>query len=331
MPAQNASRDQAAETEASYQAELAAAPDDLARARIGNKLAVLYQAQDRYPDAERTFRTVLQWRQKSLPVGSIEIAYSLNNLGEIYRVQGHYWEARKLMENAVHSLQQSHADAAGLPILLGNLAIVLCHFREFDKAEELLRKSLNYYQRQAVESREYGVMVDNLAQILQMKKELDAAAPLYEQAIGILERVGVPARLELASALSNAGILFQRLNRIQDSRKAEQRALDLLPPSGEKVLRSEILWNLGNVELSAGGAADSLPYFEQSLAIQEQTFGADYPATAQLLLDYSVATQRAGNKSLSRKLHKRAMDLLARLNQAPEQMTVSVKALLPRK
>lgn len=331
LPAQDPSRDQLSEAEVSYQAALAAEPNVLSRARIGNNLAVLYQRQERYEDAERAFRAVLQWRQDSLPPGSIEIAYSLNNLGEIYRIQGRFWEARNLMENAVHSIRQSQVEAGGLPIIFANLAIVLCHFGEFDQAEELLRKSLNYYQRKGIESREYGVAVGNLAEVLQLKKETEAAAPVYERAIGILERIGAPARVELAATLANAGTLYQRLKRIEDSRQAELRALDLLPPSGDKVLRSEILRNLGNLEVSTGAAADSLPYFEQSLAIQEHTFGADHPATAGLLLDYSFATQRAGNKPLSRKLRKRAMDLLARPAQSPEQMTVSVMDLLATK
>jgi hypothetical protein len=56
--------------------------------------------------------------------------------------------------------------------------------------------------------------------------------------------------------------------------------------------------------------------------------GQDHPATARLLLDYAAATLRAGNKSLSRKLRKRAAELLARFNlQSRDNMTVSVSAL----
>jgi hypothetical protein len=49
---------------------------------------------------------------------------------------------------------------------------------------------------------------------------------------------------------------------------------------------------------------------------------------ASLLLDYSSATLRAGKKSLSRKLRRRAMDLLARLKSpSRDQMTVSLSDL----
>ncbi len=303
--------------------------DDLTRAKIANNLGDLYQRQDRFRDAERMFQCALQWRQKNLPAASIEVAYSFNNLAEIYRVEGRNWEARNLMETAVRSLQQSHANAPGLPIILSNLAIVLCRFKEYDDAEELLRSALiSYGPGPEGPSREYAVTLNNLGEVLQSKNNLDAAAPLYQQAIGIFEQLGAPARLDLAATLSNTGQLYQRQDRIEDARQAEERALELLHPEGDAVLRSQILRNLGNIVLNAGNPADSLPYFEQSLFIQEKTLGEEHPATASLLLDYSSATLRAGNKSLSRKLRKRAIDLIERLNsQSADQMTVSVRDL----
>jgi tetratricopeptide (TPR) repeat protein len=318
-----------AEAEKLYLAALGDGYDaDLVRAKIANNLAALYRRQDRYQDAERMFRCILQWRQKNLPAGSIEVAYALNNLGDIYRVEGRDWEARNLMETGLRSLQQFHMDAPGLPVLLSNLAVVLCRFHEFDKAEDMLRTAITCYDKRGeTDIREYGVTLSNLGQVLETKNDLEAAAPLYEQAIGIFERLGVPARTDLAATLANAGALYQRLDRIEEARQAEQRASELLHPAGDAALRAQILRNLGNI-VAAGHAPDSLPYFEASLAIQEKTFGADHLATVGLLLDYSSATLRAGNKSLSRKLSKRAIDLLAKLNsQSPDQMTVSLRDL----
>ncbi len=321
------------EAEELYRAALGARyDDDLTRAKIGNNLAALYLRQDRYSDAEQMYRSVLEWRQKNLPPSSIEVAYSLNNLGEVYRSEGRDWEARNLMETAVRSLQQFHADAPGLPAMLGNLAIVIGRFGELDKAEELLRQALISFVRQGTDSREYAVTLGNLGQVLQTKNELEPAAAVYEQAIGIFERVGPAARTDLAATLANAGILYQRMDRVDESRQAEQRAMELLHRAGDALLRAQILRNLGNIMAETGNPADSLPYFEQSLGIQDKTLRADHPATAGLLLDYSSATRRAGNKSLSRKLRKRATELLARLSsQAPQQLTVSVRDLLAAK
>jgi tetratricopeptide (TPR) repeat protein len=324
-----ASQGRNSEAEHLYRAALDARyDDDLARAKIGNNLAALYQREDRYDDAERMFRCVLQWRQKNLSPDSIQIAYSLNNLAEIYRIEGRAWEARNLMESALRSLQQYHPDAPGLALILGNLAIVLCRFSEYDKSEELLREALVFYEQRDAGTRDYAITLSNLGQVLELKKEFEAAAPWYERAIGILERLGPSATTDLAAALANTGTLYQRLHRVDESRQAEQRALQLLPAGGDALLRSQILRNMGSIIADAGNAADSLPYFEQSLGLQEKTLGFDYPATAELLLDYSRASLQAGDKSLARKLRKRAVQLLARLNsQSNEQLTVSLSEL----
>lgn len=328
-----ASEGRVVEAEKLYLAALDARyDDDLARAKIANNLAGLYQRQDRFRDAENMFRRALELRQKNLPASSIEVAYSLNNLGEMYRVEGRDWEARNLMGPAVRSLQQFHAEAPGLPIILSNLAMVVCRFADFDQAEEMLRAALLLYEKRRESGSEYGVTISDLGQVKEAKGERDAAVPLFEQAIGVFEHLDPPAKPELAATLANMGRLYQRLNRVEDARQAEERALDLLRPAADGALRAQILRNLGNIVASTGNPADSLPYFQQSLLIQEKTLGEEHPATASLLLDYSSASQRAGKTSLARKLRKRAADLLARINsQSPDQMTVSVRDLLASK
>jgi tetratricopeptide (TPR) repeat protein len=318
------------EAERLYRSALGAAyNDDLTRAKIANNLAVLYKREDRYSDAERMFRNALQWRQRGLPEGSVEVAYSLNNLGDILRIEGRDWEAGKLLEISVQSLQQFHPDDPFLPLILSNLSSVRCWFGKFDDAEALVREALILYEKQkGAGSWEYGITINNLGRILQSKDEFKAADLLYAQAISIFERLGAQGRSYLATTLSNVGVLYQQQKQMEEARQAEQRALDLLGPTGDEPLRAIILRNLGNLVACTGNAADSLRYFEKSLTIQETALGGEHPMTAPLLLDYASAAMRAGDKSLSRKLTRRANELLNRLNhQSPEDLTVSVRAL----
>jgi tetratricopeptide (TPR) repeat protein len=319
-----------AEAEGLYRAALGGKyDDDLMRAKIANNLASLYQQEDRYGDAERMFRKALVWRQKNLPESSSEVAYSFNNLGEIFRIQGRDWEAGNLIETSVQSLRQFHPDDPRLPLILSNLASVRCRFGKFDEAEALLRAALASYEKQkGANSWEYGITLNNLGRVLQSKNEFEAADRLYAQAVAIFEPLGVQARPYLATALSNAGVLYERQKRVEEAMQSEQRALALLRPTGDEPLRASILRSLGNLLVNAGHAADSLPYFAKSLTIQEKALGAEHPTTAALLVDYASAAMQAGEKPLSRKLRERAKELLARLKrQSPEDLTVSVRAL----
>jgi tetratricopeptide (TPR) repeat protein len=318
------------EAEGLYRAALDAKyDDDLTRARIAHNLAVLHQRLDRFRDAERMFRTALQLQQKSLPATSIEITSSLNSLAQIYHVEGKDWEARNLLETAVRILQEFHADDPSLPLILSNLAAVRYTRKEFDEAETLLHAALVLFEKQhRAASLEYGAALSNLGQIRETKNDLEAADLLYAQSVSILEPLGAAARLELATTLSNTGFLYGQQNRIAEAKQVEQRAFGLLRPAGDGPLRAFILRNLGNIAAAEGNVIESLPYFEQALTIQEKIGGGERPAMANLLLDYASATLRAGNKPLSRKLRKRAVELLARLNhQSTDEMTVSIDAL----
>lgn len=319
-----------AEAETLYRAALEGAKqDEMASARIASNLGELYRRQDRYSEAERMFHSALEWRQKNLPESSAELAYARNNLGEIYRVEGRDWEARNLMESAARSLEQFHPDATGLPVVLSNFAVMLCKFGEFERAEESLRSALAGHERLHNTSKpEYAVTLTDLGELLEEQNQLLAAEPLYEQAVGIFEKAGSAASRDLAATLANQGELYQRLERREDAREAEQRALQLLDPKGDALLRAQILRNLGNIVAGGSKPGDSVPYFQQSLRIQEKTLGAEHPFTASLLLDYASATQRAGNRSLARRLRKRAEELIERLrSRSLPQVTVSLRDL----
>ena len=303
--------------------------DDLSRAKICNNLAWLYRRQDRYKDAEKELRRALEMRQKKLPPGSIEIAYSFNNLADMFRIEGRDWEARNLLETAVKNLREFHPDAPGLPIVLGNLAVILCQFHEFDQAEKLLRSALSDSERDHGEiSREVAIAANNLGQIMRAKNDLKGAAAMYDRAAGILEKLAPKNTSDLATVLANIGQLLSEQHQDGTARKTEERALGLLNGDGDGPLRAAILQNIGNIVAGSGNAAESLPYFEQSLDIQEKTLGPEHPATVRLLFDYSAATSRAGRKSMAHKLRKRAEELLRRLQiQSPDAFTVSLNSL----
>jgi tetratricopeptide (TPR) repeat protein len=303
--------------------------DDVTRASIATNLAWVYRQQDRYQDAEQLFRRALQWRQKHLPPSSVEITYSLSNLADVLSSEGRDWEARNLLETAVRILREFHPDAAGFPVITSNLAVVLSKFREYDEAEELLRTALNGAESEhGADSREVGAAANNLAQVLRAKKDFEGAAGMYKRAVDIFKALGPEATPDLATALANMGQLQEQQHQSGQARKTEQEALDLLRSDGNGPLRAAILQNLGNIVARSGNAAGSLGYFEESLNIHEKAFGPEHPATAGLLFDYAAATLRAGQRSLARKLRKRAEEMIARLHrESPDQFTVSLNSL----
>src|SRR5690242_3430627 len=83
-----------------YRAALVdAAGDGLTAANVASNLGALYKRENRYADAERMYRRALELRRERAPERP-EVAEAMNNLADIYGLEGRSWEGRELMAAA---------------------------------------------------------------------------------------------------------------------------------------------------------------------------------------------------------------------------------------
>ena len=78
-----------------------AGPDHPDVATSLNNLAVLYDDQGRYADAEPLYKRSLAIREKALGPDHPDVATSLNNLAELYDDQGRYADAEPLYKRSL--------------------------------------------------------------------------------------------------------------------------------------------------------------------------------------------------------------------------------------
>ncbi len=87
--------------------EKALGPEHPNVAQSLNNLALLYDAQGKYAEAEPLYKRALAIYEKVLGPEHPHVAASLNNLAELYRVQDKYAEAGKL-EARAKAIQTKH-------------------------------------------------------------------------------------------------------------------------------------------------------------------------------------------------------------------------------
>lgn len=299
-----------------YRAALTqSAREPILGATISTNLGALYKRLDRYTDAERLYQQALDLRRRWLPPTRPEIADSMNNLGEIYRLEGRYWEARNLTMAAVRALEQADPASPDMPIFLNNRAGLERDLHHPEIAEPLLRRAWTLAEvSSGPASRPVAIVLNTLGQVLADKRDFASAEPLYRRAADIFEKPETASPHDGAAVLSNLGRLLAALGRPEEARDTELRALALLDaqPHPDILLRATILQSLGGILAAQGDPSDALPYFERSLAAQERILGPENPRLAGVLADYSEAASRAGDRSRGRKLGKRAGQLLAR-------------------
>ena len=239
----------------------------------------------------------------------------MNNLAEIYRLEGRYWEARSLTEAAVDALRRSDPASPDMPVFLNNLGDLERDLHRLDKAEQSLQLAYRLAETlSGPQGRVLAIVLNNQGQLLTDKQDFAAAERLYRRSAAILENSGPDHAGELAVPLANMGHVLGLLGRNNEARQTELRALTLLnsQPYRDDLLYASILHNLGTLAAAEDHMADSLTYFAQSLATQERILGLEHPFIAEVLFDYAAAEQRAGAKSQAQKLRKRAERLMAR-------------------
>jgi len=84
------------QTKAALSAAEAFGPDDPRLATTLNHLALFYDAQGKYAEAEPLYKRALAIREKILGPEHPRLAITLNNLALFYRAQGKYAEAKPL-------------------------------------------------------------------------------------------------------------------------------------------------------------------------------------------------------------------------------------------
>ena len=113
-----------------------------------NNLAVLYQAQGRYGEAEPLYKRALEASERVLGKEHPDTLASVNNLALLYQAQGRYGEAEPLYRRALEAservLGKEHPDTL---TSVNNLAVLYQAQGRYGEAEPLYKRALEASER----------------------------------------------------------------------------------------------------------------------------------------------------------------------------------------
>jgi len=154
-----------------------------------NNLAVLYEYQGRYNDAEPLYLQSLDIRKHQLGDDHPFVASSLNNLAGLYRSQGRYNDAEPLYLQSLdiwkRQLGDDHPDVA---TSLNNLAGLYESQGRYNDAEPLYLQSLDIRKRQLGDDHpSVATSLNNLALLYESQGKYSEAEDLAKQALVIYQ------------------------------------------------------------------------------------------------------------------------------------------------
>ncbi len=251
--------------------------------RIIGNLALVYQVQGRYAEAERLQRDLLAMFEKALGPAHPTVATSLNNLAALYETQGRYAEAESLHKRALANREKAlgpeHIDVAHS---LNNLAVLYSAQNRPADAEPLSKRALVIYEKVlGAEHPTVATGLNNLAEVYRVQNRYSEAEPLHKRALANREKTLGPEHPHVAISLNNLSVLYRAQGRYAEAETLNKRALAI----DEKAFGPEHpdvagdVNNLGLLYQAQGRYADAEPLFRRALAIREKMLGLEHPNT----------------------------------------------------
>jgi hypothetical protein len=192
-----------------------------------NNLAVLYEYQGRYNDAEPLYLQSLDIRKHQLGDDHPDVATSLNNLAGLYESQGRYNDAEPLylqsLDISKRQLGDDHPDVA---TSLNNLAGLYESQGRYNDAEPLYLQSLDIRKRQLGDDHpDVATSLNNLAGLYRSQGRYNDAEPLYLQSLDISKRQLGDDHPDVATSLNNLAGLYESQGKYLEAEDLAKQAL----------------------------------------------------------------------------------------------------------
>jgi len=292
-----------------------------------NNLAVLYQDQGKYSDAELLYKKALGINQKALGPNHPSVATGLNNLALLYKDQGKYSDAELLYQRALEIKKKALGpDHPGVAASLNNLAMLYGDQGRYSDAEPLYQQALRIDQKAlGPDHRRVATDQHNLALLYKQQGRYGEAEPLYQQALEITKKALGPDHPSVATSLNNLAVLYGEQGKYSEAEPFFQQALRIsqkaLGPDHPSVAAN--LNNLAGLYDAQGKYGEAEPLFRQALGIYQKALGPDHPNVAISLNDMALLYYHQGRYSEAEPLYKQALEITTKA-LGPDHSSVAV-------
>ncbi len=258
---------------------------------------------------------------RSLVFGdSIEVAYTINGMGNVFLQQGdfdralaEFREAQRLIARLLGpdhiELAPSHNNIGVIYWQRGRLDEALVEFRH---ARATMEPVLG------AEHPRVASAIDNIGNVLVSQGRFDEALAEHRRALQIRESALGPEHTDVASSLNNLGTVLVALGEDEEALACFRRAQAIwdgvLEPDHPFLMAA--ITNIADIHVRRGDTETSLALHEGALAGYERSIGPDQLYSAYPLIGIARARLLRGELELARVAVDRALELRTR-HRAP--------------
>ncbi|WON72907.1 TonB family protein [Nitrosospira sp. Is2] len=244
-----------------------------------DNLALVYEWQGKFTDAQQLSERSLALRTKLLGEENLDVALKLNDVASLQITHGQYQQAEPLLQRTLAITEKifgpNHPSVA---MSLNNIAVL--HHRQgyYQKVEPLIRRALKIRENAfSTDHPDLPASFNNLGALHDVEGRHSEAKMQYQRALVMLEKVSGKDGPALTTVLNNLSRLNLILGNLSEAESFIQRSLSILQKTyGEDHLVVAYALNrLGELRRSQGDYGQSESAFTRSLEIMDKTFGSN--------------------------------------------------------
>ena len=269
------------------------------QAALMDTMGTVYKSLGLYGPAASLVGQALEKRTALFGAEHVEVAQSLNHLGEVQTLQADYEDAERNLIDALAARRRLHGNShVEVADTLSDLAYVLTLKGEYNDAEPLIRESLSI--RRNLHGGAHADIAESLEFLgLNMNDQgrFDDAVVEMRAAVAMRRAVHGETHPDLAGALTNLAFVLEDVNEFEAAEKLYQNALNM-----QRALYAEthpwIGASLNNIALvrARGGDHDGAESaFREALDIYYEVHGDAHPEIAITLSNLAVTQYEVGH------------------------------------
>ena len=257
--------------------------DAKSHAQAQRALGWLLRKRGEYNAAEEQLlraREVYQHLGDSAGVGNV-----LADIGEIYRLQGKFMEARAYYDESLNlaaAITETRIRQTARAHALKGAGSVATWQGDYAMARELNQESLAL-RRELGDTPGVATLLNNLGIIARFQRDLSGARQMNEESLALFREMG--DRWAVGQLLNNQACVASDQGEYREARHLLEESLMIRRQLGDKAGLALSLNTLADVVLDEGAFGDARPLLDESMEINREL--GDQTAIAYLLEDYS--------------------------------------------
>lgn len=281
--------------------------------RTRNNLAALHVARGEYYLAARLLKLNAQLMKGDGTVHELAVSTTLNNLSEVFRLQGQFEEAWHQAVKALWSRRR--AVGRKHPLVAqswSNLATIRFDAGRIAASESLFKRALAIRKAHS-ESHPalHASTLRSLAEVVLAAGRTYEAESIYHQAAEIYEKAFGPNAPQLALTLTFLGRLHIECGQHGSAQQVLARAVEIQSRRGDvRDAAIALSFNTyGNLHAARNNFEQAETFYAKALEIQRDVLGGDHPDVAATLVLFGDATLTRGDHAAAEKSYRKALEI----------------------